>query len=96
VGCSHAYGLTPDDIGASRTSPDKPNPRARQNVILELGYFIGKLGRAKVCAIYAEGVEVPSDIHGVLYIPFDAEGAWRWKLATEIRAAGIAVDLNRI
>lgn len=88
--------LTPDDVGGSKDSPDKLNPRARQNVILELGYFIGKLSRARVCALHVEGVELPSDIHGVIYVPFDAAGAWRWKLAAEIRAAGIDVDMNRI
>ena len=72
------------------------NPRARQNVVLELGYFIGKLGRAKVCALYMEGVEIPSDIHGVLYVPYDAGNGWRLKLASEIKAAGLAVDLNLV
>lgn len=86
--------LTPDDVGGL-ASTGKLNPRARQNVILELGYFIGKLGRAKVCALYAEGVEIPSDIHGVLFVPYDAGGGWRLRLANEIRAAGISVDLNR-
>jgi predicted nucleotide-binding protein len=72
--------LTPDDIGAPKSSPDKPNPRARQNVILELGYFIGKLSRARVCGLYVESVELPSDIHGVLYVPLDSAGAWRGDL----------------
>jgi predicted nucleotide-binding protein len=86
--------LTPDDLGGSASSPDKLNHRARQNVILELGYFIGKLGRAKVCALHKGGVEIPSDIHGVLYVPYDAGNGWRLSLASEIKAAGIAVDLN--
>jgi predicted nucleotide-binding protein len=86
--------LTPDDVGGLASSPDKPSPRARQNVILELGYFIGRLGRAKVCALHKGGVEIPSDIHGVLYVPYDAGNGWRLKLASEIKAAGIAVDLN--
>jgi predicted nucleotide-binding protein len=87
--------LTPDDVGALASSPEKLNSRARQNVILELGYFIGKLSRARVCALYREGVEIPSDIHGVLYVPYDEGGGWRLKLANEIRAAGISVDMNR-
>jgi predicted nucleotide-binding protein len=85
--------LTPDDVGGL-ASERKLSPRARQNVILELGYFIGKLGRALVCALYLEGVDLPSDIHGVLYVPYDAGGGWRLKLAAEIKAAGINVDLN--
>ena len=86
--------LTPDDIGGL-ASGGKLEPRARQNVILELGYFIGRLGRSRVCALYVEGVEIPSDIHGVVYILYDAAGGWRLKLASEIRAAGLPVDMNR-
>jgi len=85
--------LTPDDVGGA-SSAGKLSPRARQNVILELGFFIGRLGRSRVCALYVEGVEIPSDIHGVLYVPYDAANGWRLKLAHEIRAAGITVDLN--
>ncbi len=85
--------LTPDDVGGA-ASTGKLSPRARQNVILELGYFIGRLGRSRVCALYVDGVEIPSDIHGVLYLPYDAANGWRLKLTNEIRAAGITVDLN--
>jgi predicted nucleotide-binding protein len=59
-----------------------------------LGYFIGRLGRNKVCALYVEGVEIPSDYDGVLYTEFDAGGAWRFKLAKELKAAGMSVDMN--
>lgn len=96
--------MTPDDVGGSAgqleelEDPEEKlkalQPRARQNVLLELGYFLGKLGRTRVCTLYTEGVEIPSDFSGVLYIPFDPEGAWRLLLAREIRAAGIDVDLN--
>jgi len=85
--------LTPDDTGGSRQGGQ--SPRARQNVILELGYFIGKLGRSRVCALHVGGVELPSDIHGVLYLPADATEKWKIDLAREISAAGITVDLNR-
>ncbi len=88
--------LTPDDIGASKVNKDETRPRARQNVILELGYFMGKLGRGRVCALYKEGVEIPSDYQGVLYIPMDSAGAWRMALAKEIKNAGIEVDLNKL
>lgn len=70
--------------------------RARQNVVLEFGAFIGKLGRRNVCALYEQGVELPSDIDGLAYVPLDAGGAWRLLLAREIRAAGIEIDLNRV
>jgi len=88
--------LTADDVGATRTSPTDLQPRARQNVLLELGYFLGTLGRTHVCALREEGVEIPSDRSGVLYVPFDPAGAWKLRLATEIKAAGIEVDLNRV
>ncbi len=86
--------LTPDDVGGL-ASGGELKPRARQNAILELGYFIGRLGRSRVCALYVEGVEIPSDFHGVVYVPYDAAGGWRLKLASEIRAAGLPVDMNR-
>jgi predicted nucleotide-binding protein len=90
--------LTPDDAGAAGIvlSPDELRPRARQNVIFELGYFIGRLGRKNVCALYEEGVEIPSDYDGVLYTKFDAGGAWRFELARELKAVGIPVDVNLI
>jgi predicted nucleotide-binding protein len=63
--------------------------RARQNVIFELGYFVGKLGRKKVCALYHQAVEIPSDYHGVVYTPLDSTGAWRTELERELKAADI-------
>lgn len=87
--------LTPDDVGAPRDKSTEGKARARQNVIFELGYFIGKLGRQQVCALYKEDVELPSDIYGVLYVPMDAAGAWRLMLAREMKQAGLPVDLNK-
>jgi len=74
----------------------EPMPRARQNVIFEFGYFIGKLGRSNVCGLYCEGVELPSDYSGVLYTKVDPDGAWQFKLFKELKAAGFAVDANRL
>jgi predicted nucleotide-binding protein len=88
--------MTPDDIGALAKEKDKLNPRARQNVILELGFFLGKLGRKHVCALYKENVEIPSDYKGVLFIPMDASNGWQLSLAKEIKAAGIDIDLNKV
>lgn len=84
--------LTPDDFGGSVKHPEQARRRARQNVILELGIFIGKLGRERVCPLYVEEVELPSDIHGVLYVRYDQSGNWRSELRKELVAAGIAVD----
>ena len=88
--------LTPDDVGALRGSEKDLKPRARQNVILELEYFIGKLGRGRVPALTAGDVEIPSDYAGVLYIPMDTPGAWKMSLVRELKTAGFDVDANRI
>lgn len=88
--------LTGDDRGGERNIEfDHQKLRARQNVIFELGFFLGKLGRSHVCALYDEGVELPSDYHGVLYIPIDRGEAWKLRLAKELKAAGLDVDMNR-
>ena len=84
--------LTPDDTGC--VVGETPKPRARQNVILELGYFIGRLGRHRVCALKKGDIELPSDFSGVLYRPMDEGQGWRFDIAKEMKAAGIDVDLN--
>jgi predicted nucleotide-binding protein len=87
--------FTPDDVGGPRASGSSSlNPRARQNVVFELGYFIGRLGRNRVCALYVDGVEIPSDYSGVLYTKLDASGAWRLEVAKELKASGFPVDMN--
>lgn len=88
--------LTGDDRGGTQETPyDKQKTRARQNVILELGFFLGKLGRKRVCALYQEGVEIPSDYGGVIFVPLDKNGAWHLPLARELKAAGLSIDLNK-
>lgn len=84
--------LTPDDTGSLSNDVGTPRPRARQNVIFELGFFIGRLGRGRVCALTKGDVEVPSDYAGVAYIPLDGE--WKFGLVRELKAAGIKVDAN--
>jgi len=87
--------LTPDDVGRDISSaPDSLVPRARQNVILELGYFCGVLGRERVCVLYKSEVEIPSDYLGVTYVPLDDGGGWKLNMAREIKHSGIDVDLN--
>ena len=85
--------LTPDDVGG--TNQGNLQPRARQNVVLELGYFIGKLGRSRVCALRQGDVEIPSDYSGVLYIPLDDGDGWKLALIRELKKAGFNVDANR-
>ncbi len=88
--------LTPDDVGAAKEDQSKVRPRARQNVVLELGYFVGKLKRSRVCALYKPGIEIPSDLHGVLYIEFDDKGAWRAQLAQELMNARLRINLEKL
>ena len=88
--------LTPDDVGSTKANTGNLAPRARQNVIFELGFFIGKLGRNRVCALHKGNVEFPSDFSGVLWLPMDASGAWRFALGKEMRAVGFEVDLNKL
>jgi predicted nucleotide-binding protein len=82
--------LTPDDVGSA--SGGASQPRARQNVVMELGYFLGKLGRERVVALKRGEVELPSDILGVVYTPFDQHGGWKVDLVRELRAADYEVD----
>ena len=88
--------LTPDDVGAPRDKQSDLSPRARQNVILELGIFIGKLKRGRVCILRKHEVEIPSDYHGVVYTDFDDRGAWEKEVIKELKAAGFKVDANRL
>ena len=79
--------VTPDDIGALKDKEDDElNPRARQNVVFELGYFMGKLGRDRVCLLLKDQVELPSDIGGIVYISMDPNDGWKTRLQRNIRA----------
>ena len=87
--------LTPDDVGRSVAS-DELESRARQNVLLELGYFIGKLGREKVCALKKGALEIPSDFAGVVWENMDNAGGWKQALARELEASGQTIDWNQV
>ena len=88
--------LTPDDEGRSKAEGEELRDRARQNVLLELGYFIGLLTRKNVCALHKGSVEIPTDYLGVLFVPYDEAGGWQLRLAKELKAAGFQVDINKI
>jgi predicted nucleotide-binding protein len=90
--------LSPDDMGYSKSDfPDGAKPRARQNVIFELGFFIGKLGRNRVAALYrGEDIEIPSDYDGVVYIPYDTSDGWKLKLVRELKECGYDIDMNKL
>ena len=88
--------LTPDDIGAPKDKQGGLKDRARQNVILELGYFLHKLGRKRVRVLHKKEVELPSDIHGIVYVPMNNPNDWQLKLAKEMKQVGLPVDLNKL
>ncbi len=91
---------TPDDEGFRRNHPDEKALRARQNVVLELGMLLSTLGRAKVAILLhqQENMERPSDIQGLIYIPFkdNLEKDAGLLLAKEMTAAGYQIDVARI
>lgn len=87
--------LTPDDVGQSRTVTDT-QARARQNVIFELGYFVGKLGRGRACLLRKGDLEIPSDLAGVIYTELDPRDGWHQNLVRELKAARMQFDANRL
>lgn len=82
--------LTPDDLGKAQNEAEL-RPRARQNVVFELGYFIAKLGRSRV-VVLNKGVEEPSDVRGLMYIKFPEGGQWKVDLSREL--ANVGIDSN--
>jgi len=87
--------LTADDFGNVKTEK-KANPRARQNVIFEMGFFYAKLGRKNVFLLKENEVENPSDLSGIIYTPYDEQGAWKMKLVKYLRETGYKVSANDI
>ena len=86
---------TGDDEGRLRGQAEL-EPRPRQNVVLELGFFLGKLGRGRVVVLLEPDVALPSDYNGVVYIDLDTNEGWKLKLAQELVAAGIAIDKTKL
>ena len=87
---------TPCDLGASQEEKEQLKPRARQNVVFEHGYLMGKIGRENVCALVKGDIEKPTDIAGVVYISMDEGGGWKLAVAKEMRGSGYDVDLNKL
>lgn len=87
--------LTPDDLGGAVKSETRDS-RARQNVIFELGYFAGKLGRGCVCLLRKGHVEIPSDLYGVIHTEMDPADGWQTRLVKEFKAAKLDFDANRL
>lgn len=86
---------TPCDVGAKSSDATNLNGRARQNVVFEHGFLIGKLGRPNVCPLVKGSVETPNDISGIVYTSMDNTN-WQLELAKELREAGYAVDMNKV
>lgn len=86
---------TPDDEGRLK-GDSKMSSRARQNVVFEHGYLIGKLGRDHVCALVSDDVETPGDIDGIVYINVDEKGFWKVELAKDMKAVGFNIDMNNV
>jgi predicted nucleotide-binding protein len=91
--------LSPDDLAYAKSKlPAEAKPRARQNVILELGYFLAKLGRKDVLVLHrkTKGFEKPSVIDGVIYVPYEELGDWRSSLVIELQARGHNIDMSEL
>jgi predicted nucleotide-binding protein len=88
--------LTPDDLGGAAATAAQA-ARARQNVIFELGYFVGSLGRGRACLLRKGDVEIPSDLFGVIYSDFDHPAeSWKVKLARELKAGEFEFDRDKV
>ncbi|NKE10951.1 TIR domain-containing protein, partial [Kocuria subflava] len=96
LGDSAAYAvviMSADDVGGRRDGHQ--SPRARQNVVLELGYAMARLGRRNITVLHGQDVEIPSDIQGVAYYPLD-DGSWQNRLLGDLKAAGFDVHFDRL
>lgn len=92
-----AFGIvlmTPDDYGYAKTKGEADRqPRARQNVILELGMVLASLGRQRMVLLKKGALELPTDVNGVIYLEFnDHVKEVAVKLATRMKGAGIEID----
>lgn len=91
VGCAICL-FTPDDTGKANRETDY-KARARQNVVLEAGFFMGKLGREHVVYLASSELELPSDLQGVVYVDKDS---WQFSVLKELRAMGYKIDMNKL
>lgn len=87
--------LSPCDEGRERGCTNF-NFRARQNVVAELGYFVGRLGRRRVFILRKENVEEISDFSGIVYTAFDEAGGWKIALMKDLKAAGFSFDAQAL
>lgn len=88
--------LTGDDLVIKSSSDEEHSLRPRQNVIWEMGFFAGRLGRSKVHMLVEDGIEIPSNLSGLNFIQYEENGAWKIRVATALRRAGLQFDLEGI
>jgi len=89
--------LTPDDEGYKAGKAEEKKYRARQNVVLELGMVLARLGRRRVAILHKQSIELPSDIAGLLYIPFtERVEEVKNRLFNELREAGYNPDAGAL
>lgn len=87
---------TPCDVGGKHEDEVDLRPRARQNVVFEHGFLMGKIGRSNVAALVKDSsIEKPNDVSGMVYIDMDPHKAWEMKLAKEMKSSGYDIDMNR-
>lgn len=86
---------TPDDMGNVKCEAETGELkfRARQNVVFEHGFLIGKIGRENVTSLVEGAIELPNDISGVVYIN---DKDWQFDIAKEMKAAGYDIDFNKL
>lgn len=86
---------TPDDMGNVKSQAEifELNQRARQNVVFEHGYLIGRIGRDKVIPLITGDIELPNDISGMVYL---TDNDWQIDIAKEMKNAGYDIDFNKI
>lgn len=92
-----AFGIilyTPCDIGSKSGHENESKFRARQNVVFEHGFLIGKIGRENVAAMVKGDIELPNDISGVVYISM--ENDWKLAIAKELRKSGYQIDMSKV
>ncbi|ARC83165.1 putative nucleotide-binding containing TIR-like domain protein [Clostridium argentinense CDC 2741] len=87
---------TPCDIGKLKSEDGDGKFRARQNVLFEHGYLVGKIGRERAAALVKGDIELPNDISGVVHMDMDTAGAWKINIAKEMKAVGYSIDMNKL
>lgn len=84
--------FTADDLGRAKSILNEQS-RARQNVVFETGYFMGKLGRDHVVIIAENGLELPSDMQGIVYTE---KNNWEVEVLKNLKAMGYTIDFNKL